>query len=420
MPRIVFANPIGGLGGAELFLLEMMSQVRRHYPEWDLHLIAGGEGPLLERAAELGITVHCELLPVRLADLGDSAVHAAGQSEWWRLCQLSGKALLGMGDGLRYLQRLRRLLRRLRPDLLHSNGLKLHVLTGLSCPRECQLVWFMHDYLSSRALMRRALPNVARGVSRLIANSHSVADDVRKVLPRIPIDVLHCGIDLERFSPAAGDPQRLDQLAGWSLHAETVVRIGLVATYARWKGQDIFLQAAAAVQALHPGVRFYLIGGPIYASGGSQFSRAELQEMIEEQGLVGAVGLVPFQPDTPWVYRSLDVFVHASRQPEPFGRTILEAMACGRAVIATQAGGAAEIFEAEVSGLGVSPGSVEELSHAMKRLITDPELRRRLGQQAKVRAASFSESAMGERLTGIYSALLDGKTSKAPRALPHV
>lgn len=410
MTRVVFANPIGGLGGAELFLLEMMSQVRERCPEWELHLIAGADGPLLERTAALGITVHLVSLPARLASLGDSVVHAAGQSEWQRLWQLSVKALAGAGDVLRYVSRLKRLLRQLQPDLIHSNGLKLHVLTGLSCPRGSQLIWFMHDYLSSRTLMRRALPQVSRRVSRLIANSHSVADDVRTVLPRIRVDVLHCGIDLTRFSPAVGDVSRLDELAGMPPASEGTLRIGLVATYARWKGHEIFLEAAAAVHAHHPRVRFYLVGGPIYASTGSQYSREELQGLIHERGLDGVVGLVPFQTDPVWVYRSLDVFVHASQHPEPFGRTILEAMACGRTVIATQAGGAAEIFQPEISGLGVTPGSTTELAEALSRLIVNADLRRRLAQQATLRASKFSEAAMGARLMEIYQSVLTSRT----------
>ncbi|MBI1347024.1 glycosyltransferase [bacterium] len=420
MTRLVFANPIGGLGGAELFLLEILSQVRALCPDWDLHLIAGADGPLLDRATELKVTVHKDFLPRRLAGLGDSAVHAPGQTEWQRLWRLGIRAAGGLGDGIQYVRRLQRRLQELQPDLIHSNGLKMHGLTDLSCPSDCRLVWFLHDYLGSRALMRRALPWVSRRVSRLVANSQSVADDASKVLPRLPIDVVHCGIDLGRFSPAVGQPEQLDALASLAVTRSNTIRIGLVATYARWKGHDTFLKAAAAVHAQFPEVRFYVIGGPIYASAGSQYSQDELQGLIHELGLDGVAGLVPFLSETPWAYRSLDVFVHASQQPEPFGRTILEAMACGKPVIAAEAGGAAEIFVPEVSGIGIQPGSVEDLTKALCRIVADGTLRERLSREARLRAGQFSEASMGSKLTTIYRQLLDKTVTPAETAVPHV
>jgi len=87
--------------------------------------------------------------------------------------------------------------------------------------------------------------------------------------------------------------------------------------------------------------RFYVIGGPVYLTHGSQVSRGELENHCQMLGLDGWVGLIGFQQDPAEIYPALDVVVHASTRPEPFGLTVVEAMACGRAVIATEAGGAA-------------------------------------------------------------------------------
>jgi len=103
------------------------------------------------------------------------------------------------------------------------------------------------------------------------------------------------------------------------------------------------------------------------------------------------------------VYRSLDVVVHASTQPEPFGRTIVEAMACERAVVVSRAGGAAELFREGETALGYTPASAKALAEAMARVI-DPGLRSRLGQSARAHVvANFSRSRLASELALVYS-----------------
>src|SRR5205085_8086358 len=132
------------------------------------------------------------------------------------------------------------------------------------------------------------------------------------------------------------------------------LRVGLVATYARWKGQEVFLDAAGRLAAGRPElpVRFYVVGGPVYQTRGSQFSEGELRRLAAQRGLADRVGFVGFREDTAPVYRALDVVVHASTRPEPFGLTVVEAMACGRPVIVSRAGGAAELFTPGYDGGG--------------------------------------------------------------------
>src|SRR6185503_20986573 len=85
-------------------------------------------------------------------------------------------------------------------------------------------------------------------------------------------------------------------------------------------------------------------------------------------------------------FRALNVVVHASTAPEPFGLVIAEAMACGRAVIVSNAGGAAELVSNDIDALTHSPGDVGELAKRIAALATDADLRRRLGSAARVTA----------------------------------
>ena len=151
-------------------------------------------------------------------------------------------------------------------------------------------------------------------------------------------------------------------------------------------------------------VRWYIVGGPIYHTA-AQFTEAELRAEVESRGLADRVGFVGFVTDTVPIYRSLDVVLHASTLPEPFGLTVAEAMACGRAVIVSSAGGAAELFTDGIDALGIVPGNAEQLASSVRRLAENPDLRVRLGTAARsIAIASASmRIAMGADCVGCIS-----------------
>jgi glycosyltransferase involved in cell wall biosynthesis len=146
------------------------------------------------------------------------------------------------------------------------------------------------------------------------------------------------------------------------------------------------------------------VGGPIYQSAGSQYSVQELKDRAEALGLAGRVGFTGHQADPVAALRALDVVVHASTRPEPFGRVIVEGMACGRAVVAMSDGGAAELFQDEVDALGGLPGDPADLARAITRLVDDPALRERLGTAGRASALARFDRA---RLAGEWLPLLE-------------
>ncbi|MCP3103080.1 glycosyltransferase family 4 protein [Myxococcus sp. K15C18031901] len=405
--RILFLNPVGVLGGAERALLDSMAWLRQHAPEASLHLLAGSAGPLLDEARALDVEARLLPLPERLSVLGDSALRGRGVQEAWKFARgmAPTSALL-----TRYGLALRREAAALRPDLLHSNGIKTHLLSPFTVGLPLKRVWHIHDFLGERPLVRRALSAMAPLASMAIANSHAVGADARTVLGRVPVQVVPNGVDVERFSPAPVDGARLDVLAGLPPAPAGTPRVGLVATYARWKGHDVFLAAAAELTRLAPGLpaRFYLVGAPLYQTAGSQFSETELRQLISQRGLEGRVGLVPFQAQPADIYRALDVFVHASTRREPFGLTIAEALACGRPSIISRASGAAESLTDGVDALAIPPGDARALAMAMHSLLTDASLRERLGTSARRTAVEqFSRERYAREILAIYRSLLD-------------
>jgi len=387
--RVIFLNTIARIGGAERCLLTLIKSLRRADDSLDAHLLCFEPGPLLDEAHKLGATTHVVELPRAVANAGEGVLRDPR-----RLARLAGGLCALPG----FIDRLRRTVARIRPDVIHSNNMKTHLLTGgrdLGVP----VCWHMHDFVSNRRVMRPMLRAVARRTRVVIAISNAVAEDVRRVLPRARVEVVHNAVDLDRYFPGVPD----EQIFG---PADGSVRVGLAATYARWKGQDVFLRAVARVpRELH--ARFFIIGGPIYQTAGSQFTRDELKSLAEASSVVDRVTFLPFQSDMPAVYRALDIVVHASTQPEPFGLTIAEAMACGRSVIAIRAGGAQEIFDDGKDALGAEMKSEASLAAAMERLIKDADLRNRLAEAAAASARSkFHSDRLGVALIQIYRSCL--------------
>lgn len=399
--NILYLNTTGTLGGAELCLLDVMASLRRSRPGWSLTLIAGEDGPLREEAEALGVSCRVMPLPASVARLGDAGLKDRGGKPRGRLA-LMAKAAPAAAPVAAYLARLRRAMREARPDRVHTNGMKSHVLGTWTAPRGVPVVWHLHDYVGSRAVMAKLLRLVARrGVSG-VAVSHSVAADAAGALgPRVPVQAVYNAVDLDRFAPE-GPAVDLDAASGLDPAPPGTVRVGLVGTFARWKGQDVFLDAAARVDPSRPS-RFYIVGGPIYHTGGSQWTLDELKARAGASTPPGKVGFAGFQRDPSAAIRGLDVVVHASTRPEPFGRVIVEGMACGKAVIAVKAGGSAELFDDGVTALGIAADDPGSLAAAMDRLIGDPALRARLGAHGRASVVErFDRDGLADQWARVY------------------
>jgi glycosyltransferase involved in cell wall biosynthesis len=235
----------------------------------------------------------------------------------------------------------------------------------------------------------------------LVTNSDSVLGDATAAFGRSArLRRIYNAVDLSVFTP---DGSALDLAALAHLPPDNGLgRVGLVATFGRWKGHDVFIDAIARLQDC-PGLRAYVVGGAVYETAGSQWSLDELRSRVTARGLDGKVGFTGHITDVPAALRSLDVVVHASTQPEPFGMVIAEGMASGRAVVAVRAGGAVELFEDRVTAVGFPMGNVAELADRIRELILDPNWRARLGGAARDAASEkFSAERMATEFREVY------------------
>jgi glycosyltransferase involved in cell wall biosynthesis len=399
--RIVYLNPGAHLGGAERVLLDIIAEVRGARPAWELNLIAGEEGPLLERARAVGAGAEVVRFPGHLARFGDAGAGGPAGNEIGRL-EFAGRMIAAGIVSPGYVRTLRAAIAAKSPDLVHTNGFKMHLLGARAVPRGTPLVWHLHDYLRMRPLASRLLKlNTAR-VALAIANSRSVAEDARAALGgKLRVILIYNGVDLRGFDPD-GPRLDLDALASAPRPESPVLRVGLIATMARWKGHEVFLRALSMLPRDLP-VRGYVIGGNIYSTRASEADTGELRKLAAAMGLNGRVGFTGFVDEPASAIRALDVVVHSSTHPEPFGCVIAEAMACARPVIISAAGGAAEIVRSGEDALTFEPGDAGALAACIQRLAGDASLRGRLGRAARAAAVDrFDRARMAREMISAY------------------
>lgn len=375
--KVTHLSPSGGIGGAESVILACI-RAGDGWPDAESSVVTLEAGPFLAAAERAGATVRTVQAPSTLTALGDSFASTAAVA--WDMVPVATRFP-------RFFRRFSRTVAELLPEVIHSHGIKTHVLAALLV-RRAPVIWHLHDYVGLRPMSSRLLRLLGRRCSLAIAVSDSVAQDARGYLPAtLPIVVVHNAIDCGRFNPE-GPALDLDALSSLPPAPEGTIRVGLPATFARWKGHETFLQAIALLN--RPDVRAYVIGGEIYRTGKSQWSEPELRAIAAAHGLAASVGFTGLVHDMPSAYRALDIVVHASTRPEPFGLVIPEAMACGCAVIASPDGGAGELFVAGRHALAAKSGDAEALAAAIRSLLDDREGRVALGERARAHVvASF-------------------------------
>jgi glycosyltransferase involved in cell wall biosynthesis len=384
--RVTHLTPSGEIGGAESVILDCIG-VGDGWPGAETSVVTLSAGPFVAAVERLGATARVVETPATLGAVGDSFASRAS---------VVRSLVTAVWTFPAFFRRFSAAVAAMLPQLIHSHGIKTHVL-GALLPRHAPVVWHLHDYLGSRSVSSRLMSLLARRCTLAIAVSESVARDARLCLPaRLPLVVVHNSVDCDRYRPD-GPALDLDALSGLPAAPAGTVRVGLPATFARWKGHDTFLEAIALLGS--PVVRAYVIGAPVYRTRHSQWSQAELLASVTTLGLDGRVGFTGLVRDMPAAYRALDVVVHASTRPEPFGLVIAEAMACGRALVAAPTGGAAELFVDGEHAIAAASGDAASLASALARLVSDPAERASLGRRARAHVvASFGRERFAENL----------------------
>jgi glycosyltransferase involved in cell wall biosynthesis len=162
--------------------------------------------------------------------------------------------------------------------------------------------------------------------------------------------------------------------------------IGLIGRISPWKGQHIFLRAAAHVSKKFPNARFVIVGAPLF---GEEEYEQVVRDLPGQLRIENVVEFAGFRSDIEQVISELDLVVHASVTGEPFGQVIIEGMAAGKPVVATNGGGVPEIVQDGSTGILVPMGDVQAMADAICEIMTNPARGRAMGIMGRQRVQDF-------------------------------
>jgi glycosyltransferase involved in cell wall biosynthesis len=254
--------------------------------------------------------------------------------------------------------------------------------------------FLVHSIYRSPLLKNEALDVLAllEPCDLMLAVSRSAQTAVAELRPKVPNRLVYNGTPILEVTGAAAQAARAELGA-----AENDVLIGVFGRLQRWKGQDVFVKAAAEIARTRPHTRFAVVGGSVF--GLEPEYAEEIRRLAAAPELSGRLVFTGFQTDVARLMAACDVVCHTSRVPEPFGLVLIEAMALRRPVIATAGGGPSEIIAAEDQGVLVPPDDPGALAAAAIGLIDDPARRRQMGVNAYERVrAQFSIDVMASTL----------------------
>ena len=283
-------------------------------------------------------------------------------------------------------------------DVIQCNTARTQVLGALLARKiSIPQVWVMHDFTFPKKLWKKwyHIP------SRIICVSQEVKQYYEDLLGQslVRAEVIPNGVDVEMYENATV-PKMLQDAQGKELKLHDQVRyIGIIGRIDTWKGQDIFIEAAHILNTEYPQHRhlhFIIAGEVTKTSVEREEYFQKLQETVKHYELnnVSFLDFVPARQLLP----TLSILVHASTQPEPFGRTIIEAWAAGIPVVASNIGAPVDMIHYGQTGLLVEPKNPRDLAQKISLLLEDAHLRDQLIRQSKKLVKSqYSLNAVVDR-----------------------
>ncbi len=373
MLRILYVLPVGERGGLEVVLLQILKSLDRSAFGPGVAVLE--DGPFIAELRETGT-------PTWVIESG-------------RVRNVPRAAATIM--------RLTRLVTEEGIDVVHTMNAKAHLYGG-SAAAVCGLPCVYHLHGVPRPSLTRdgvvSALSVALPAARTVACSQFVADGFHEAWhSRRAVRVVRNGLIAPTLTPSPG------QLRAELRIPDGATLIVMVARLQRWKGVHVFIEAAAQVARLRSDVHFLVVGGALF--GLEETYGLDLRSRVATLGLDGTVVFTGHRIDVDRFFAAADVIVHASIEPDPFPTVLLEAMAAGKPVVASDLGGPREIVIEGETGYLVPPDCADRLAESILSLIENPDLRLRMGRAGAARfGAHFGAGRMAGELQAMYLQLV--------------
>lgn len=330
--KIVAINPSNVVGGAERSMMELVSQlVDRGHRIWVVAPPGGSFRTTFKTSTATFVSWRFG------ADLG----RVGRYSSMFTVLRSS----LGV---VRACWHLGILCFKIKPDIVYSNGVKSHLITGILSPAlRGAVVWHVRDFVASRRVSGVLFWLARARCIKVIANSHAVANEW--LVRRVDVEVVHNGFDRSEKT-----------LVGPCPRSDSGLRVLAAGVIARWKGFEVVIRACSQLPSSMKWT-LTICGDEIYQTDGHVGELKRLLELVKSLGIEDRVRFCGMVPSLSPYFRSHDVFVHASLRPEPFGRVVAESLLDNCAVIASNGGGIPEIIRDGIDGWLYEMGNIEQL-----------------------------------------------------------
>ena len=374
--RILYVHGIEAIGGAERDLIALLKTLDRH--TWEPHVVCPGTGPFREQLDAIAVPTHPLSLPP------------------WRkpLAVFQRRSAVG---------RLEALVNRLDPALIHVNDIWWvpHTVraVGNRTSNPVPIVAHVRQEIEPAKVRRYELDQVeaviaiSRQIEQSLITGGVSARNVR---------TLYSGIDLSERQ-LTHDDQAIRRMIGITNEA---VLVGTIANLFPRKGYEVMLRALPAIVRAVPTVHYVIVG-----SDESDYAD-RLKRLAHELKIADRVHIVGFQDPVQPFLASLDLYVHPALM-EGFGIAVVEAMAMGKAVVATTTGGLPEVVAQGETGLLVPPGDVESLAATVVSLLQDRVRREQMGLCGRARVHErFSLDASVMHMEQLYDEVLGAQKGR--------
>jgi glycosyltransferase involved in cell wall biosynthesis len=314
---------------------------------------------------------------------------------------------------IRRVQRYRRLLKSERIEAVHLNNSIMRSHDWMIAARLTGIPCLTHErgYNPSYSRVTKAF---GRRLAKIISVSQAVRDYmVQHGMSGERVTVMYDGLDVSQLRPERS-PEEIRRV--FQIEADQPV-LGIVGNIRHWKGQEVVVRAMSLVRGRYPRAVCLLVGATAKAD---QWYEDRLRALVQQLGLERNVVFAGYQSNPCELLDVMDVCVHASIQPEPFGMVVLEAMARRKPLIGSRAGGVPEIVVEGVTGYTYPPGDWKELSARVIELLGDPARARDMGERGYQRViADFQVDKYVRDIEALYGRVLSGANpaSTAPVAI---
>lgn len=350
MKKILYLHAGAEMYGADKVLLELIKGLDKSV--FEAHVILPTTGVLVSALEDVGAKVSVIEYPVL------------------RRKYFNPKGILNyFVDYLKYSKQLLKYVQDQKIDLIHNNTTA--ILEGIYLKKKAKvpLVWHVHEIIVKPKLISDFINFLmGRYADRIVTVSNAVLSHIEKS-PFIQISqtkVIYNGVDSERYYPQSEtDKNHHKEKLGIPKTAKVIGMIGRVNS---WKGQTDFLSAVTPILEKNQDTYALMVGGVFE---GEEWRMEDLKQKVKSTQLSERIILLDFQKDTTSLYNIFDIFVLPSTNPDPLPTVVLEAMACGKPVIAYRHGGVTEMVKEGQNGLFADVGNSNNLRAKINELLDD-------------------------------------------------